>query len=97
MASMTVHDPRGESELAATSQDEHEPAAASLKQRVRKVAVGVVGGTVTATGVVMLPLPGPGTPILLGGLAILATEFPAARKQLDRLKERAKGLLGRQQ
>ena len=35
-------------------------------------------------GVLLLPLPGPGTAIIAAGLAILGREFPAARRLLDR-------------
>lgn len=62
----------------------------------RKVAVGVVGGTVTATGIVLIPLPGPGTLITLGGLAILGTEFPAAKRLMNRAKDKAREVLNRE-
>jgi uncharacterized protein (TIGR02611 family) len=62
---------------------------------VRKVAIGVIGGTVTAAGIALMPLPGPGTPIVLAGLAILATEFEVARRALDAGKRKAKELLER--
>lgn len=42
---------------------------------VRRVAVAVVGGIITAVGIVLLFIPGPGLLVLLLGLAILATEF----------------------
>ncbi len=54
----------------------------------RKVAVGVTGGTVTAAGVVMLVTPGPGIVAILAGLGILSSEFPAARRTLNRLRRR---------
>lgn len=54
----------------------------------RKVAVAVAGGTVTAAGVVMLVTPGPGIVGVLAGLGILSTEFPAARRTLDKLRRR---------
>jgi uncharacterized protein (TIGR02611 family) len=62
---------------------------------VRKALVAVVGGTVTATGVVLIPLPGPGTLIALGGLAILGTEFPTAQRAVDRAKSVVGSVLGR--
>ena len=61
----------------------------------RKAAVGLVGGTVTLVGVVMLPAPGPGTPIVIAGLAILATEFPSVRRRLDKGRKRMAELLDR--
>ncbi|MFJ8647932.1 TIGR02611 family protein [Streptomyces sp. NPDC093546] len=40
-----------------------------------QVGVFVVGLAVVGTGVVMLPLPGPGWVVIFGGMAIWATEF----------------------
>ncbi len=54
----------------------------------RKVAVAVVGSTVTAGGVVMLVTPGPGIVGVLAGLSILGSEFPAARRTLNRLRRK---------
>lgn len=48
--------------------------------RVYRTSVGVVGTGVTALGVVLIPLPGPGALVALGGLAILGTEFQGAKK-----------------
>lgn len=46
--------------------------------RVYRTGVGIVGGMTVALGVVMMPLPGPGALIALGGLGILGTEFEKA-------------------
>lgn len=48
--------------------------------KVYRTGVGVVGGGTVALGVVLMPLPGPGALIALGGLGILSTEFEGARK-----------------
>lgn len=48
--------------------------------RVYRTTVGVVGGTTVALGVVLIPLPGPGSLVALGGLALLGTEFEPAKK-----------------
>jgi uncharacterized protein (TIGR02611 family) len=48
--------------------------------RVYRVGVGAVGGTTVALGVVLIPLPGPGSLVALGGLGILATEFEGAKR-----------------
>lgn len=45
-----------------------------------RTGVKVVGGTTVGVGVVLMPLPGPGTLIALGGLAILGTESEGAKK-----------------
>ena len=55
---------------------------------VRKTAVAVAGGTLTAAGIVMLVTPGPGILAIAGGLGILSTEFAAARRTLNRLRRR---------
>jgi uncharacterized protein (TIGR02611 family) len=47
-----------------------------------KIVVALAGTLVIAVGVVLLPLPGPGWVIILGGLAILALEFHWARRLL---------------
>jgi len=47
-----------------------------------KIVVALVGTLVIAVGVVLLPLPGPGWVVILGGLAILAMEFHWARQLL---------------
>ncbi len=55
---------------------------------VRKLVVGAIGGTVVAAGVVMLVTPGPGIVAILAGLGILASEFAAARRILNRLRRK---------
>ncbi|MFD3516906.1 TIGR02611 family protein [Streptomyces sp. NPDC058657] len=40
-----------------------------------QVGVFVVGLAVVITGIIMLPLPGPGWVVIFGGMAIWATEF----------------------
>ena len=45
-----------------------------------RAAVGVTGGATVALGVALIPLPGPGSLVALGGLAMLGTEFEGARK-----------------
>lgn len=51
--------------------------------RAYRTAVGVVGTGTTALGVVLIPLPGPGALVAIGGLSILATEFETAAKTRD--------------
>jgi len=50
--------------------------------RAYRTGVKVIGGTTVGLGIVLMPLPGPGTLIALGGLAILGTESEKA-KQLN--------------
>jgi uncharacterized protein (TIGR02611 family) len=48
----------------------------------KKIVVSVLGGLVLAIGLVLIPLPGPGWLIVLGGLGIWAIEFMWARNLL---------------
>lgn len=52
----------------------------------RRIAIGVVGGTVVLIGIVMLVTPGPALVVIPTGLAILAIEFAWARHWLNKLK-----------
>ena len=58
--------------------------------RAYRTAVGVAGGATVALGVVMVPLPGPGALVSLGGLAILGSEFEGAKKVSTRATALAK-------
>lgn len=53
------------------------------------LGIGLVGGTVTAAGVVMLITPGPGLVVIIAGLAILSTQFAWAARALEKVKQRA--------
>jgi hypothetical protein len=53
---------------------------------VKKIAIAIIGGTVLLVGVALLVLPGPGIPLLIAGLAILATEFVWARTAVRKAK-----------
>jgi uncharacterized protein (TIGR02611 family) len=56
----------------------------------RRVVVGVVGITVLIIGIVMIVTPGPAILVIPAGLAILGTEFHWARRQVDRIRTRAR-------
>ena len=43
-------------------------------------------------GIPLIPLPGPGELIIVGGVALLATEFPAAQKVLDDTRDKVADL-----
>jgi hypothetical protein len=63
-------------------------------RRFRKAVTTAVGGSVVAAGIVLMPLPGPGTLIVAGGLSILAREYPAAARVLGRVKRLGRSLPG---
>jgi tellurite resistance protein TerC len=54
---------------------------------IRKVAVAAIGFGVVALGLALIVLPGPAVLVIPLGLAILAKEFPWARKLLDKIKQ----------
>ncbi len=56
-----------------------------------KVIIGALGAVVIAIGVLMIPLPGPGWLIVIGGLAIWAIEFVWARHLLQFTKDKVHG------
>ena len=62
-----------------------------LPKTLRRVVVGVIGGTVVLIGIALLVLPGPAFIVIPLGLLILGSEFAWAR----RLLRRAKGLIGK--
>lgn len=55
--------------------------------KLRKLIVGVIGGTVVLIGVALIVLPGPSTIVIPIGLIILASEFAWARWILNRGKD----------
>jgi hypothetical protein len=57
---------------------------------VRRMIVGVIGGTVLLIGIALMVLPGPAFVVIPLGLAILATEFVWARRWL----QKARSLVG---
>lgn len=59
---------------------------AHVPQPLRLVLVGIVGTVVVLVGIVLLPLPGPGSLVILLGLAILGLEFPFARRWVVRIR-----------
>lgn len=55
-----------------------------------RVAVTVLGVAVTALGIVLLPLPGPGWLIIFAGLGLLATEYEWAARILRTAREQVR-------
>lgn len=60
-----------------------------LPHPLRWLGVASVGGTLILIGVVFLVLPGPGIPLIVLGLVILATEFAWAEVILGHLRRRS--------
>lgn len=93
-------DPGYEAAGAAPRITKPRSVAASAREAIRRnpkldqayrTGVKVVGGTTVGLGVVLMPLPGPGSLIALGGLAILGTESERAKK----LNQQGVGLVKR--
>jgi hypothetical protein len=58
-------------------------------KQVKRVTVALVGAVVLLVGIVLLVLPGPGLLLILAGLVILASEFPALERHVSPVRERA--------
>jgi uncharacterized protein (TIGR02611 family) len=59
------------------------------RNRVYRVAFAVLGFVVLFAGLIMLVTPGPGIPVVIIGLGMLALEFAWAERWLERLLEKA--------
>jgi len=55
-------------------------------EQARRIFLILAGFTLLALGTAMIFTPGPGTPVILMGLGLLAAEFVWARRIMDRLK-----------
>lgn len=67
----------------------------SIKRAARKAGVGAIGVATIALGVVLIPLPGPGSLVIFGGITVLGSEFPTARRLSDRTKDSVRNMLHR--
>jgi hypothetical protein len=56
---------------------------------LKRLVVSVVGVVLVGIGVLLLVLPGPGLLVVLAGLIILASEFPALERHVDPVRTRA--------
>jgi uncharacterized protein (TIGR02611 family) len=84
-----------------------EPGRAQRRQRVRtaldlirsnptgrialKIFIAIAGALVVSVGVALIPLPGPGWLVVIGGLAIWAVEFHWARRLLTFTRRHVQG------
>ncbi len=57
---------------------------------IKRIIITVVGGTVVLIGAALVFLPGPGLLVILGGFAILGTEYAWARRWMRKGKLMAK-------
>jgi len=56
---------------------------------IKRVTKAIIGGAVLLVGIALLVLPGPGLLLVLAGLLILASEFPALERYVDPVRDRA--------
>jgi hypothetical protein len=62
-----------------------------LPKVLRRIIIGLIGGTIVLIGFALIFLPGPGTVVIPIGLLILATEFAWARWLVRRGKYAIRG------
>ena len=55
----------------------------------KRIAIGIVGGSVLIVGILMIVLPGPAFVVIPLGLGILSLEFAWARSWLKKARDRA--------
>lgn len=67
------------------------PLITTIQQAKRLIKI-VIGFTVLLVGCIMIVTPGPGMAAIVGGLAILATEFVWAKRLMNRFKDGANHL-----
>ena len=71
------------------------PAKAEAGVQIRRVARLAAGWSLLGAGAALLVLPGPGIPLILGGLALLAREHRWARRAQANLRSRWQSLRDR--
>ena len=85
----------GEGEILRGWSREGDDERGSFVKMARKAGVAVTGGALVIVGLPMIPMPTPGGVIVVGsGMAVLATEFPAARRALDRSRQGLANMVG---
>ena len=60
-----------------------------MASTAKRVTVLVAGGALVLLGIVLLILPGPGLLLVLAGLVVLSTEFPAVGRYIGPVQHRA--------
>jgi uncharacterized protein (TIGR02611 family) len=58
----------------------------------KRIAVGIVGGSVLVVGILMIVLPGPAFVVIPVGLGILSLEFAWARSWLKKVRTKAEAM-----
>ncbi|MEW6602819.1 MAG: PGPGW domain-containing protein [Nitrospirota bacterium] len=71
--------------MIVNEDNKKDPKITTVQQAKRLIKI-VIGFTILLGGCIMLVTPGPGIPTVVGGLAILATEFVWAKRLMKRFK-----------
>jgi hypothetical protein len=58
-------------------------------KQVKRATLATIGGVLVLVGIALLVLPGPGLLVVLAGLWLLASEFPALERFVDPVRDRA--------
>lgn len=64
-------------------------------QLLRRLGVAAIGAVTILIGIALLFLPGPGTVVIVAGLAILGSEFERPRRWVQTVREKARTALQR--
>ncbi|MDH3607555.1 MAG: PGPGW domain-containing protein [Acidimicrobiia bacterium] len=62
---------------------------------LRRLLVSIIGLAVIVVGIALLFLPGPGTLVIIAGLAVLGSEFDRPKAWVHSMRERASRALHR--
>jgi tellurite resistance protein TerC len=89
-ASHGLQSPIGSAEQSGPSTHDASNVLNGTLRTLRRIAVGIIGSTVVAAGLIMIVTPGPAVVVIPAGLAILAVEFEFARRWLRAARERAR-------
>ncbi|MEU0536266.1 PGPGW domain-containing protein [Amycolatopsis tolypomycina] len=60
-----------------------------IGKQTKRILITVAGAVLLLVGVLLLVLPGPGLLLVLAGLLVLASEFPALERYVDPVRDRA--------
>ncbi|WP_103354094.1 PGPGW domain-containing protein [Amycolatopsis sp. CA-128772] len=60
-----------------------------IGKQAKRILITVAGAVLLLVGVLLLVLPGPGLLLVLAGLLVLASEFPALERYVDPVRDRA--------
>jgi len=82
-----VEETKDDSEMGPSEEKEGQ---SNIMKKAKKAAVAVAGGALIVAGIPLIPLGPTGEFMMVGGLALLATEFPAAQRVLDKGKDKLK-------